>query len=80
MVEKIEFFEYDTTPTDDNEIVVAFKVDEKDCEMKIPYKTLKDMLGWIEIKTLCSKCRKEERNPGLSVCGYCYSEQIRGSY
>jgi hypothetical protein len=44
--------------------------------------------AWLEVERLrvenqlslntCSVCGKEERNPGLDVCGYCYSEQIRG--
>lgn len=76
MVKKIDFFEYDTTPTEDNEIIVAFKVDEKYCEMKIPYRTLRDMMSWIELKTLCLECRSEERNPGLDVCGSCYHKRI----
>lgn len=27
----------------------------------------------------CSKCGKEEANPGLSVCGNCYHKEIKGS-
>lgn len=79
MTKKIEFFEYDTTPTENNEIIVAFKVDENHCEMKIPEKTLRDMLSWIELKTLCLNCRNAEKNPGLDVCGACYHEQIWGN-
>lgn len=80
MIEKVDFFEYDTTPTEDNEIVVAFKVKGiGDCEMKIPEKTLRGMLAWIDLKTLCLDCRKEKRNPGLEVCGTCYRERIWGS-
>lgn len=78
MVEKVAFFEYDISPTEDNEIVVSFKVGGKSCEMKIPYKTLKDMLQWIELKTLCLNCRREEKIPGLDVCGTCYHERIWG--
>lgn len=80
MVEKVDFFEYDTTPTEDNEIVVAFKVREKYCEMKIPEKTLRDMLRWIELKTQCVDCRNEEKNPGLDVCGSCYHKRIWGNH
>lgn len=74
----IEFFEYDTAPTEDNEIVIAFKIDGEQCEMKIPYKTLKDMTHWIELKTLCLNCRREEKSPGLDVCGTCYHRRIWG--
>lgn len=63
MVEKVDFFEYDTSPTEDNEIVVAFKVKGiGDCEMKIPEKTLRDMLAWIDSKALCLNYRKEKKN------------------
>lgn len=27
----------------------------------------------------CADCGKEERNPGLSVCGSCYHERIWGN-
>lgn len=27
---------------------------------------------------LCVDCRQEEANPGLAVCGPCYSKRIRG--
>ena len=27
----------------------------------------------------CDDCGKEERNPGLSVCGPCYHERITGN-
>lgn len=79
MVEKIVFFEYDTTPTDENEIVVAFKVKGiGDCEMKIPEEALRDMLSWIDLESLCLNCRNKKRNPSLDVCGECYHKQICG--
>lgn len=79
MAEKIDFFEYDTTPTEDGEIVVTFKVKGiGDCEMKIPEKTLRDMLSWVNLEILCSNCRYERKNPGLNVCGTCYHRRISG--
>lgn len=45
-MEKIEHYEYDFTPTENNEILLVFKVDGTNCEMKIPQKDLARML-WI---------------------------------
>lgn len=45
-MEKVNHYEYDFTPTENNEILLVFKVGEVDCEMKIPQKDLERML-WI---------------------------------
>lgn len=45
-MKKIEHFEYDFNATDEQEVIVVFKVDKEDCEMKIPKKDLERML-WI---------------------------------
>jgi hypothetical protein len=38
---------YDITPTENNEIILVFKVGEEDCEMKIPKQDLERMLWFV---------------------------------
>lgn len=79
MTYKVNMFEYDIEPTEDGEIITAFKVDGKYCEMKIPEKTIKDMLFWVTKDKMCEDCKQNEKNSGLDVCGGCYSKRIWGN-
>ena len=44
---KVDHYEYDITPTDNDEIILVFKVSGEDCEMKIPKGDLERMLWFI---------------------------------
>lgn len=45
-MKKVEHYEYDFTPTENDEILLVFKFGDTNCEMKIPQKALERML-WI---------------------------------
>lgn len=47
---KIESFEYDITPTKNDEILVVFKAGEEDCEMPISKRDLERMLWFVNQK------------------------------
>lgn len=47
---KIKVFDYDITPTVNDEIIVVFKAGEQDCEMAIPKTDLERMLWFANQK------------------------------
>ena len=72
------FFKYDTKPTEEGEVVVGFKVDEKYCEMKIPEKQSKTCYFGLQRISYVKIINEMRKNSGLDVCGSCHHNRIWG--